>query len=915
MIPDPQLDKTVRIPVEDMVDTYLPSIDSDTLDAAYPEDRIQRIHTKLQDTVSRRPVEDMRHKETILSEAWLDVDVVETLCPGYILNIFDVRAGTTNCRRHQVYGALISQLDNHLVAKDQPNYFLDDLSVVFKRGGSQHDPWNTTGVVDPDARADALDQLESHVERHFYFQHRTGLFMLFVNGAELRVIRWDRSRCIVTEALNYVESPGHTKKLLQFLYAYSQATPEQRGIDTTATRLSRDSCGWQWMQKLAAAHAKDLDYVDGNVLESVPEGFVIKATRDAPTSPLFASKVLTEDPAATTGFANFSSLGDTSALVAPVFKYVRDFFRDSVPETWMCYSLKVCGHHYLVGKPIYASRDLVGRGTRGYVALEWKTQRFVFLKDTWRPFYHGVDPEGDTLQILNDAHVPFVPTLVCHEDVHKSNQEMHASEYSATGTKKPDVFGGQQQEDRPIAPLPSRPKASRSQRATATSGGSTPALPTSDGQHSLDGTGVSQSSDARSSGTGRSGEKRARSQTKDPVEILDGTGLRHLTHYRIVVAQVCLPSTAFTSGIQLVRLLWNCIDTHGDAVEQCNILHRDVSVGNILILPIIDIDVNEMNEESISVVWGGLLGDWELAKKCPDAHEKSKARQPHRTGTWYYMSVYSVQNPSIPVSIPDELESFLHVFLYLALRYLRSSLQSPGIFMFHYFKSSWTDHDGKTLCAPLKQDVVCNGQLMFDQKPTSFLSSPPPSSESQHDGPPIVNSPPPSPLNPLIEDLLSHFKALYAVRKYDAEVKARQLQPAVKPLPSALFDTINSPPASGNDAKNRLLKMRHKFGDAQTRAMAAPQAIKVRSATAPELKEPSDEEKKKATSLATHQYLRDLFFSYLEDESAWPSEDYVGDQLKDYVPAEQMGKRPRLEGTMAAIAETEDVSAQPGSAA
>ena len=35
----------------------------------------------------------------------------------------------------------------------------------------------------------------------------------------------------------------------------------------------------------------------------------------------------------------------------------------------------------------------------------------------------------------------------------------------------------------------------------------------------------------------------------------DGTGLRHLIHYRIVVAEVCLPSTSFTYGGQLVRII------------------------------------------------------------------------------------------------------------------------------------------------------------------------------------------------------------------------------------------------------------------------------------------------------------------------------------------------------------------------
>ena len=545
---------------------------------------------------------------------------------------------------------MISTVFKDIIQKNRPNYSLDDLAIEMKRGGTDNDAWDDRANKNTESMADSRfrvrGQLMSYGERHFYFQHRTALFMLFVNGGEFRVIRWDRSGCVVTEALNYVESPEHTKKLLQFLYAYSTATPEERGIDTTATRLSKDSCGWKWMQKLAAAHPKDLDYADGTVLDSVPEGFVIKATRDADDSSLFSSNVLSDDPTATTGFADFSSLGDTSALVTPVFKYVRELFRKSIAEpTWTCYSLRVCGRDYLVGKPAFAPHGMGGRGTRGYVALEWKTQRFVFLKDAWRPFYEGVDPEGTTVQILNNAHIPFVPTLVCHEDVGGGNQETHASEYSATGSKKPDVFGAQEKEDRPIAPLPSRRKGSRS-RSTP-SGGSTPTVATSDDQNPFDADNFDQSSGPGTSG--RSG-KRSRSQTKDPVELQDGMGLRHLTHYRIVVAQVCLPSLVFTSGKQLIRVLWNCIDgesfqsmsrhmelmhiaviAHGEVVERCNILHRDVSAGNILILPIVKVVPSKRKGHKFLVAWSGVLSDWELAKKRPDANETAKARQPHRT--------------------------------------------------------------------------------------------------------------------------------------------------------------------------------------------------------------------------------------------------------------------------------------------
>ena len=283
------------------------------------------------------------------------------------------------------------------------------------------------------------------------------------------------------------------------------------------------------------------------------------------------------------------------------------------------------------------------------------------------------------------------------------------------------------------------------------------------------------------------------------------------------------------------------------------------------------------------------------------------------------MSVYSIQHPDIPVSIPDELESFLHVLLYLALRCLRSSLKTPGNFIHRYFMSSETDDDGRTLCAELKQQVVSNGELVFNRKPVSFLSAPQPSSESQKDGPPAADSPPPSRLNPLIEDLLSHFKAHYIVREYNAAVKLaakahpEHAQPPVKPLPS-LYDSMKSAAPTNNGRGNRLLKMRQKFGDAQTPAMATPQVIEARSAKTAEVRKPSEEEKQRAARLTTHKYVRDLFYGYLQDTVPWPSDDHVGDQLQGYVHAEQTSKRPRLDsGTMATILEAGDV--QPSSSA
>lgn len=68
---------------------------------------------------------------------------------------------------------------------------------------------------------------------------------------------------------------------------------------------------------------------------------------------------------------------------------------------------------------------------------------------------------------------------------------------------------------------------------------------------------------------------------------------------------------------------------HEQAFEVVHTLHRDVSAGNILILP--DIIFLGDIKESYAVGLKGLLSDWELAKISPETDEALFASQPERT--------------------------------------------------------------------------------------------------------------------------------------------------------------------------------------------------------------------------------------------------------------------------------------------
>ncbi|KAG2113787.1 uncharacterized protein F5147DRAFT_571039 [Suillus discolor] len=115
-------------------------------------------------------------------------------------------------------------------------------------------------------------------------------------------------------------------------------------------------------------------------------------------------------------------------------------------------------------------------------------------------------------------------------------------------------------------------------------------------------------------------------------------------HYRLVLNIVTTPITSFVSSRQVVEVVRDALIAHQDAYEDCDILHRDLSVGNIMV---------HENE--------GILIDWDLAKSTQD----SGPRQIPRTGTWQFMSARLVADMNTPHDFQDDMESTLYVILWI----------------------------------------------------------------------------------------------------------------------------------------------------------------------------------------------------------------------------------------------------------
>ncbi|OJT06618.1 hypothetical protein TRAPUB_2545, partial [Trametes pubescens] len=193
--------------------------------------------------------------------------------------------------------------------------------------------------------------------------------------------------------------------------------------------------------------------------------------------------------------------------------------------------------------------------------------------------------------------------------------------------------------------------------------------------------------------------------------------LRHHRHYRLVVKEVGIPLYKFKNGRQLVSIILDCLEAHEDAYLKAGVIHRDISCGNLLMLP--------REEPSGDTVYEGLLVDWELSKRM-DPESKTPG-EPDRRGTWQFMSVNALNNPTKPILIPDELESFFHALLWFAIRWLPHNCGNVGYFMRDYFDAGKTANYEDYYCGADKQSTLrCAALRTNTNTPLRFLRRPPP---------------------------------------------------------------------------------------------------------------------------------------------------------------------------------------------
>ncbi|KAI1784479.1 hypothetical protein LXA43DRAFT_901579 [Ganoderma leucocontextum] len=579
--------------------------------------------------------------------------------------------------------ALFNRKSQPELEPDQPNWPYQSAFVQFTEEGIQNDPFDfgpLPGNV-ADNRERIRHQMQSYADSLSLYQHRTAVFSLVVIHREFRVMRWDPSGVFVSERVDYFRD---TRALVEVLLAFIVAGSEVQGYDPTATLLPKDSDDHELMDRLV-----EESYIRLPVLPCA------EGTRLPPTIPGEADRSPAE-----TAMTTRRVLQDGSF----VFQYVLDYFCRSLAHGFLRYNLKVGSDQFLVAAPLYHT-DRFG-GTRGYVAFHKQSGRFVLLKDSWRPHYRGVKPEGEFLRTLNRDEVRNVPTLLCHEVV------------DGQATRVLDYW-----------------MDSEDQRAKE----------------------ECRAEHKKSAGGAAEDEPRGAKRARDDQEGEEMPRIRHYVHHRTALKEVCLPLTACTSSRQLVSVVGDAIEAHYDATEKSKLIQRNVSSESVSILPTF-VEPDGGDDDSTSrVVWRGILGDWESATPIPAHGADQSTQQPERTpAAWRHMSVASLSDRFHITGTADEIESFFHVILHNAIRFCPHTVDATE-FIDSTFITRTRQSDGAVRCPWNKMSILTEyGVLKFYGEKVVFYGQP---------GQPGSRN---APLNHLLSNLLKWLKARYDVLKYES---------------------------------------------------------------------------------------------------------------------------------------------------
>ncbi|KAL5480744.1 hypothetical protein ACEPAI_9684 [Sanghuangporus weigelae] len=118
------------------------------------------------------------------------------------------------------------------------------------------------------------------------------------------------------------------------------------------------------------------------------------------------------------------------------------------------------------------------------------------------------------------------------------------------------------------------------------------------------------------------------------------------------------------------------------AYGKCGRLHRDVSIGNIILYRF-----------AASEPRRGLLIDWEFSTSVDDT---DVATDYYRSGTWAFMSIRALSGKNFHHTQEDDMESLLYVVTYGSIRWLpHEHVPKLGQWIYEFFSSSKENDEGQ----------------------------------------------------------------------------------------------------------------------------------------------------------------------------------------------------------------------------
>ncbi|KAI0359648.1 hypothetical protein OH77DRAFT_1518035 [Trametes cingulata] len=483
--------------------------------------------------------------------------------------------------------------------------------------------------------------------------------------------------------------------------------------------------------------------------------------------------------------------------------YPRQYFADSLRDDWSWWKLRVDDERgtrsFLVGRPHFRSEGVAGRGTRGYVAVD--------ADNIDGPFYY-----------LKDAWRIVKPGAHAEGTI-LSRLNGKGVEYIPTLECHGDVR-------RPEEPAPkynTRSKTAKGHGANS----------------------MNQATETQ--GVWEDLHRGSEDTLRRPFKT-------HI-HYRMVVREVGKPLEEFKNGRQLVQTVYCCVYAHSQAYE-AGVLHRDISPGNILLY------FNPKTQK-----WSALLNDWEFSRSTegnqPEELQDDSSQTSRSIGTWQFMSTRALDIHKKSTTVEDELESFFHVLLYVALRFLVHNCADVPEFISSYFDACTTFSHGGPSCGSLKKlcmlmgriDVFCTDGRNFVKR--RLLFSAPPRPGEAEDAPARYH-----PLNEILATILKWLKAYHEVSQFPRE-KASTPPPAAKE----------------HEWDDKYVDKTVYIFTTRVRRPPSPVPVPDYKAAEEARDQLRDYYEELAGKLRTHRAILSLLGKNVKDGKKWPLDDKVEDQL------------------------------------